>query len=197
VCVVFYTAANRRQIIILMHDESTSLACSVHCSWSRWCYHNLILLTHALHTTSCDCFVSFPTWYTFILLFTFTIFLYMFRTGWPIIRRIKLHHSAPMATHEITTNEGKVPDAAHVIWFSWWWTSRSETCREKLYKCKKKNKSASSWKRNKVFINDARSTKHKKFMWLVSSLEYCNFLLGCGLDVRDNGSVSCRATYFA
>jgi len=22
--------------------------------------------------------------------------------------------------------------AARVIWFSWWWTSRSETCREKL-----------------------------------------------------------------
>jgi len=28
--------------------------------------------------------------------------------------------------------QGKVPDAASVIWFSWWWTSRSETCREKL-----------------------------------------------------------------
>jgi len=25
-----------------------------------------------------------------------------------------------------------VPEAARVIWFSWWWTSRSETCREKL-----------------------------------------------------------------
>jgi hypothetical protein len=47
-------------------------------------------------------FVSFPTWYTFIFLFTFTIFLlqfclYMFRTGRSIIRRIKLHvqHLAP------------------------------------------------------------------------------------------------------
>jgi len=28
--------------------------------------------------------------------------------------------------------QGKVPDAASVIWFSWWRTSRSETCREKL-----------------------------------------------------------------
>jgi hypothetical protein len=55
-------------------------------------------------------FASFPTWYTFIFLFTFTIFftiiLYMFRTGWSIIRR--------------TVN------------------------------VKKKNKSVSSWKRNKV-----------------------------------------------
>jgi len=25
-----------------------------------------------------------------------------------------------------------LPDAARVIWFSWWWTSRSEICREKL-----------------------------------------------------------------
>ena len=39
---------------------------------------------------------------------------------------------APTATHEITTNEGRVPDAARVIWFSWWSTNRSETCREKL-----------------------------------------------------------------
>ena len=40
-------------------------------------------------------FISLPTWYTFIFLFTFTIFsynfLYMFRTDWSIIRRIKLH----------------------------------------------------------------------------------------------------------
>lgn len=42
VCVL-YAAANRRQIF--MHDESAPLVCSVHCSWSRWCYHNLILLT--------------------------------------------------------------------------------------------------------------------------------------------------------
>jgi len=35
-----------------------------------------------------------------------------------------------LTTHEITTNEGKVPDAARVIWFSWWWASWSETCRE-------------------------------------------------------------------
>jgi len=28
-----------------------------------------------------------------------------------------------------------VPEAARVIWFSWWWTSRSKTCREN---CKKK-----------------------------------------------------------
>ena len=60
--------------------------------------------------------------------FTFTVFLYMFRTGWSIIRRIKLHvqplapfpHSLlsrawPLATHEIATNEGKVPEAARVI----------------------------------------------------------------------------------
>ena len=63
----------------------------------------------------------------------------MFWTGWSIIRRIKLHvqhlapfphsllsrawplvltelaDSAPTAKHEITTNEGKVPDAARVI----------------------------------------------------------------------------------
>lgn len=54
VCVVLYTAANMRQIIILVHDESTPLVCSVHCSWSRWCFHNLILLIHELHTASCD-----------------------------------------------------------------------------------------------------------------------------------------------
>ena len=59
---------------------------------------------------------------------------------------------APTATRDITTKEGKVPEAARVIWFSWWWTSRSETCREN---CKKKivnvkeNKSVSSWKRKK------------------------------------------------
>jgi hypothetical protein len=87
-------------------------------------------------------------------------FLYMFRTGWAIIRRIKLHvqplapfprsllsrawplvlikwitQLAPTATHEISTKEGKLPEAARVIWFSWWWTSRSETCTEN---CKKK-----------------------------------------------------------
>ena len=96
-------------------------------------------------------FVSFPTWYTLIFPFYIYNFLYMFRTSWSIIRRIKLHvqplapfpHSllsrawplvltqlAPTATHKIATNEGKVPEAARVIWFSWWWTSRSETCRE-------------------------------------------------------------------
>ena len=32
---------------------------------------------------------------------------------------------------------------------------------EKIVNVKRKNKSVSSWKRNKVFINDARSTKHK------------------------------------
>jgi len=39
-------------------------------------------------------FVSFPTWYTFIFPFLhsqFYNFLYMFRTSWSIIRRIKLH----------------------------------------------------------------------------------------------------------
>jgi len=72
----------------------------------------------------------------FLHLQFFTIILYMFRTGWSIIGRIKLHvqhlapfpHSllsrawplvltelAPTATHEITTNEGKVPDVARVI----------------------------------------------------------------------------------
>jgi len=51
VCVL-YAAANRRQI--LMHDESAPWVCSVHCSWSRWYYHNIILLTHALHMASSD-----------------------------------------------------------------------------------------------------------------------------------------------
>ena len=77
--------------------------------------------------------------------FTFTVFLYMFRTGWSIIRRIKLHvqplvpfpqslryRAWSTATHDTSTTEGTVPEAARVIWFSWWWTSRSETCREKL-----------------------------------------------------------------
>jgi len=42
----------------------------------------------------------------------------MFRASWSIIRRVKLHgvtQLAPTATHEVTTNEGKVPDAARVI----------------------------------------------------------------------------------
>jgi len=112
----------------------------------------------------CKYFVSFPTWYTFIffiylqfffiyLQFSSYNFLYMFRTGWSIIRRIKLHVQslapfprsllsrawplAPTATHEITTNKGKVPEAARVTWFSWWWTSRSKTCRENCKYIKK------------------------------------------------------------
>jgi len=48
----------------------------------------------------------------FLHLQFFIIILYMFWTGWSIIRRIKLH-----VQHR-------------VIWFSWWWTSWSEICRE-------------------------------------------------------------------
>jgi len=44
----------------------------------------------------CEYFVTFPTWYTFFIFliylqFSSYNFLYMFRTGWSIIRRIKLH----------------------------------------------------------------------------------------------------------
>jgi len=41
----------------------------------------------------------------------------------------------------------------------------------KTVNVKKKNKSVSSWKRNKVFINDARSTKHKDLK--LPSCEMC------------------------
>ena len=60
--------------------------------------------------------------------FTFTIFLYMFRTGWFIIRKIKCIFTRAasgtvpsvvdvswVATHDTSTTEGKVPEAARAI----------------------------------------------------------------------------------
>ena len=84
----------------------------------------------------------FTTFYFFFQLdtlvfsfFTFTVFLYMFRTGWSIVRRIKCFITQaasgtvpsvvdvscvavgvrPTATHDTSTTEGTVPEAACVI----------------------------------------------------------------------------------
>jgi len=70
-------------------------------------------------------FVSLPTWYTIIFLFTFTIF---YNYSLHVSDRLS-HHQENQITRA-ASGTFQVPDAARVIWFSWWWTSWSETCRE-------------------------------------------------------------------
>ena len=132
---------------------------SCHIQYNCWpdTYKTTVVLSHARQMLSFfmfgwPCiifkyFVSFPTWYTYIFLFTFTILQFSLHVSDRLV-----HHQenqitraasgtfpsfvaiscvaagvtqlAPTAPHEIATNEGKVPEAARVIWFSWWWTSR-------------------------------------------------------------------------
>jgi len=48
---------------------------------------------------------------------------------------------------------------------------------------KRKNKSVSSWKRNKVFKNDARSTKHKEvYQSLLQTVAYATQMSMCGFN---------------
>ena len=112
--------------------------------------------------TVLEFFISFPTWYTFILFF----YIYSF----------SLHVSDRLVHHQ----ENQMFNYTCSLWhrsLSRWcvvrgrWSNTNGHARhvEKNCKCKKKkeNKSASSWKRNKEFINDARSAKYKDCTWII------------------------------
>ena len=155
---VCWQLARRIRMELLFHPDPAGIH---HCLCVQWktpddgqmfCPKHVDIFTLAWPCIIYKYFASFPNWYTFIFLYTFTIF---YNFSLHVSDRL-VHHQenqitlaasgtlpsfvviscvavgAPTTTHEITTNEGKVPDAASVISFSWWWTSRSETCREKL-----------------------------------------------------------------
>jgi len=128
-------------------------------------------------------FISFPTWYTFIF------FFYIYNFSLHVSDQL-VHHQEnqmiiytcslcapfpqslmcrawPLVTHDTSTTEGMVPEAARVnkylillmmdqlVW----------NMERKIVNVKKENESVSSWKRNKEFINDAQSTKYKATLY--------------------------------
>ena len=89
---------------------------------------------------------------TLLFSFTFTIFFLQF----------SLHVSDRLVHHQ----ENQITRAASGTFSSFVVISCvavGVNCKKKIVNIKE-NKSVSSWKRNKVFTNDARSTKHKDTM---------------------------------
>jgi hypothetical protein len=63
-CILLLTVG---RFIILVHEEWAPLVCAVYWYCSRCCRHNLILLTQALHTVSCEESAHFNIVISFLL----------------------------------------------------------------------------------------------------------------------------------
>ena len=84
-----------RSLIVIFQLPSWVSLRADFCFLVFWPTTNVLIFMLGWPCIICKYFVSFPTWYTFISLiylqFSSYNFLYMFRTVWSIIRRIKLH----------------------------------------------------------------------------------------------------------